>query len=207
VLYLSPALAGNGIYNCRNIRGSAALSTHAEGRGMDLNAKGPTGGADPRSIPLGSSADLALRAWRRLFIDNHERLGVQQILYKTMGWRVGRGDFVNSKGVTTLHLNHMHTEQTREAARTLTVADVAAVVKEALPTVELTPEEKQLLLDGARAALTLEKRWDPSARSKLDEVWTDVEAFDHPELLAGKVAAIDETVARIEELVTPDVTS
>jgi hypothetical protein len=89
----------------------------------------------------------------------------------------------------------------------LTVADVAAVVKEALPTVELTPEEKQLLLDGARAALTLEKRWDPSARSKLDEVWTDVEAFDHPELLAGKVAAIDETVARIEELVTPDVTS
>ena len=57
-----------------------------------------------------------------------------------------------------------------------------------------TPEEKARLLAGADAAVALEKRWDPTARTKADEVWADLEAFDHPDLLAGKVQAIYDKV-------------
>jgi len=53
-----------------------------------------------------------------------------------------------------------------------------------------TPDEKALLLKGAQAALDSEARWDETARLKLDEMYVDMEGFDHPEVLAGKVQAI-----------------
>ena len=57
-----------------------------------------------------------------------------------------------------------------------------------------TAEEKALVLAGAQAAIDSEKRWDATARAKHDEIWSDLEAFDHPELLAGKVQAIFDKV-------------
>lgn len=54
-----------------------------------------------------------------------------------------------------------------------------------------TPEERQKLLDGADAALYNRHLLDDIIRPKLDQVWADVKAFDHPEVLAGKVQHID----------------
>lgn len=58
-----------------------------------------------------------------------------------------------------------------------------------------TDEEKKLLLDGARASIALEKRWDASARSKVDLTFIEVIDEDHPEqtqsgTLGARVKAI-----------------
>jgi hypothetical protein len=55
-----------------------------------------------------------------------------------------------------------------------------------------TPEEKARLLAGADAAVAMEKRWDTSARTKVDNIWTQtVDAtVDNPSTLGGRVAAL-----------------
>jgi hypothetical protein len=44
-----------------------------------------------------------------------------------------------------------------------------------------TPDEKARLLAGADAAVALDKRWNPDARTKLEEVWTNLMDRDDPD--------------------------
>ena len=58
-----------------------------------------------------------------------------------------------------------------------------------------TPDEKARLLAGADASVALEKRWDTSAREKLDSIFIEVIDEDHPEqtksgTLGARVKAI-----------------
>lgn len=139
VLARSPSLAGNGIYNCRNIHGSTALSCHAEGRAADFSRRLPNGGPDPSGIPPDSQANTAIRNWIDVFVRNYEALGVQRMIYKTTMWTCNKGfsTLAASSGVAKLHQNHWHVEQTRLKSNTLTVAqfnDVADGVVTAGPT-------------------------------------------------------------------------
>lgn len=44
-----------------------------------------------------------------------------------------------------------------------------------------TPEEKQTLLDGAKASIAMNDRWNKDARTKLEEVWTNLMDRDDPD--------------------------
>jgi len=130
VLAHSPTLAGNGIYNCRPPAGaSSGFSAHAEGRAMDVNAAKPGGGPNPAPIPNGSAADKAILVWLDRFAANWQALGVQRMLYKTREWRCDRGWTKAGTSLALLHANHMHVEQTRGMAKTLTTAQIAAALE------------------------------------------------------------------------------
>lgn len=58
-----------------------------------------------------------------------------------------------------------------------------------------TDAERAKLLQGADASIAMEKRWDQTAREKLDDLWTQVMDQDHPQpgkagTLGGRVVAI-----------------
>lgn len=109
-----PAGAGSyGIYNCRPIApGAPELSIHAEGRALDLSV--PEGGA------LG---DVVLER----LLAAAGRLGLQRIIY--WGQQYDRHSPLGTPyGGDNPHLNHLHIEQTRDAAATLTEAQAHAAL-------------------------------------------------------------------------------
>jgi hypothetical protein len=200
VLAATDHLAFNGIYNCRPPRGAASgFSAHAEGRAFDLNAALPTGKPNPAPVPRGSPADLELRYWMELMVANAEGLGVQRAVYQEREWRCGRGWFTPSHGLQVMHANHLHTEQNRQRANTLTTAQIVAVLEEDWMA-QLTEAEKQRLLAGADAAVALEKRWDTTARTKLDDVWVQVIDRNSEETVGGMLEAlVDGTKPEVPE--------
>ena len=106
-----------GIYNCRNVAGSATTSLHGEGRaidwGMPLGGDGK-GTSDGRTLVdlLGSKAD---------------QLGLQCIIYDRTIWSARSPDGRPYTGVNP-HYDHLHIELTWDAARQLTLATAAAVL-------------------------------------------------------------------------------
>lgn len=66
------------------------------------------------------------------------------------------------------------------------------MVRSHMTTEPWTPAEKARLLAGADAAVAMEKRWDQSARQKVDDIWTQtIDATEtNPVTLGGRVAAI-----------------
>lgn len=108
-----PALTSLGIYNNRSIRGGSSLSTHAEGRAIDIGT--PTETA-PTEFARGIGRNLANR-----LVDHHAALGVQQIIFDRLIWRnttspAGWRPYTGSNP----HVGHIHIELTRAAALGLT---------------------------------------------------------------------------------------
>ena len=98
-----------GIYNNRNVVGGTTKSTHAEGRGFDAGFPYHPGGTD--------------QGWRlaNWCVANHAEFGIQQVIYARRiwsnyrdaeGWRYYNGE--------AAHYEHVHIENTRQAARELT---------------------------------------------------------------------------------------
>jgi hypothetical protein len=108
-----------GIYSCRAIRGCAFLSVHGEGRALDI---GLPMGRDGRGTSDGH------RMVQRLGRVG-ERLGVQCIVYDRRIWSEQSPDPEGRpwSGVVP-HYNHVHLELCRQAARTLTLSRIAAVL-------------------------------------------------------------------------------
>ena len=96
-------LGSLGIYNPRPVRGGSSWSTHAVGRGGDLqcNANSP----DQRAKG---------EAYARWLIANWEPLGVQYFIWDRRSWRPDRG-WRTYSGVSS-HRDHLHVELTTHGA-------------------------------------------------------------------------------------------
>lgn len=97
-----PQIKQTGIFNCRKIRGNADnLSTHAEGRGLDIHTK---------DIELGNK----IRDW--LFA-NRYTFGIQEIIWNRKIWTSNKESqgFRDYKG-SNPHTDHVHCAQNRAAA-------------------------------------------------------------------------------------------
>lgn len=105
--YGARGLRNLGIYNCRNIAGTSALSTHGEGRADDLGA------------PVGNPWSQGLAQW---LVDHSDELGVQLVIHRGRYWTCTQPDagWLPYKG-TNPHNDHIHVELTPFAAATLTV--------------------------------------------------------------------------------------
>lgn len=120
-----------GIYNCRPVRGGVSLSLHGEGRAVDIGYSLVNGKANPLGYLL--LAKLKANAWE---------LGIQRII-----WDRKRYDKANPNGVAyngvNPHIDHLHIEQTWEAAKLtpLTLANAYIYVGEP----EMTPEQETTL--------------------------------------------------------------
>jgi hypothetical protein len=98
-----PDLTDMGIYNCRNVAGTRTLSTHAEGRAIDLGT--PNGDA----IEAGHEA----AAW---LVANAEALGVQEVIFTRRRWDSRVRVWAPFGG--NPHTDHVHTALCRAAAGT-----------------------------------------------------------------------------------------
>lgn len=105
-----------GIYNCRTVRGGSTTSLHGEGRACDF-------GINPHGAAYGTLLADQLRL-------HSGELGIQCVIwnrriwsgsYPDAGWRAYSG--------TNAHVDHIHLELTRAAARTLTAERVHAVLR------------------------------------------------------------------------------
>ncbi len=98
-----------GIYNNRSVRGGSSLSTHAEGRAIDVGFPATVGGT-----PEGWALANAMRI-------HHRDLGVQGVIYARRIWTNTQNDRgwrqYNGKAA---HNEHVHIELTRQAGRELT---------------------------------------------------------------------------------------
>lgn len=111
-----------GIYNCRTVRGGSTTSLHGEGRAVDLMLPIASNG---RGTAYGGAIVAALGA-------RAADLGIQCAIYDRTIWsaasRRGRG-----YTGTHPHYDHIHVELTRAAARSLTVAQLRAVLGTGVP--------------------------------------------------------------------------
>lgn len=127
------ALAFNGCYNNRNVRGGTTLSCHAEGRAIDFNARTATGNPNPLPIPDMSPADKAIKKWMWVFVatsDKTPNLGVQRFIYKRTVWTAGQGSKTLSwwSPLAREHQQHIHIELTKDAAAHLTAEKIRVVL-------------------------------------------------------------------------------
>jgi hypothetical protein len=107
-----------GIFNCRQVRGGSTTSLHGEGRACDL-------GINPHGAPYGTLLAERLRL-------SSGELGIQCLIwnrriwsgsYPDAGWRHYSG--------TNAHVDHIHLELSRAAARSLTPAQIQRVLSPA----------------------------------------------------------------------------
>jgi len=115
VKYYPPGRNG-GIFNCRTVRGSSAPSIHGEGRAIDIMFPVVNNAGHPEGQKL--FEHLA---------ENADALGLQSIIWnrRIYSARSPRGRVYS--GVNP-HIDHLHIEMTREAARTLTSARINAIL-------------------------------------------------------------------------------
>ena len=110
-----------GIFNCRTVRGSSQPSIHGEGRALDwmmpvVNGRGHPNGHD---------------AVKRLASKGRE-IGIQCIIFDRTIWSARSPNGRAYTGVHP-HFDHLHIEQTRQSARTLTVARLNALLNGGVP--------------------------------------------------------------------------
>lgn len=108
-----------GIYSCRRIPGSNAMSLHGEGRALDVGYDMVNGKANPDGYRL--FAHLKSRA---------VELGIQGIIWDRK-ISTNRGDnrpYSGGPDPTTAHVNHLHIELTNAAARTLTGSQINKIM-------------------------------------------------------------------------------
>lgn len=99
-----------GIYNCRVIDGSDALSIHAEGRACDLG------------VPVGNSWSPVLADALVAF---SAELGVQLVIHNRKVWSANKPDAGwRSYTGSNPHTDHLHVELTPDAASNLSVGRI-----------------------------------------------------------------------------------
>lgn len=101
-----------GIYSCRSVRGAATTSMHGEGRAGDLGF--PVGDKD---------GDECLRR----LLPHVGALGIQAIIYERVIYSAKSPTGRPYPGLVP-HWDHLHVEQTREAAERLTLATIRSVL-------------------------------------------------------------------------------
>lgn len=107
-----PGYREDGIYNCRNVRGSSStLSLHADGRAEDA-------GNAPRA-----AVNEAVFRWA---IANAEALGAQEIIFNHRIWSVHHPVVVAYHG-TDPHEGHVHIGLCKAKADSLTLAFLATL--------------------------------------------------------------------------------
>lgn len=102
-----------GIYNCRSVRGALTTSVHGEGRAGD------------HGCPVGSDW---MQAWADLLVAYSAELGIQCVIYNRRIWSSSYPDAWRPYTGLVPHTDHAHVEQTRDSARTLTVARIKEVL-------------------------------------------------------------------------------
>ncbi len=110
-----------GIYNCRSVRGGSTTSTHAEGRSLDWMVPATPG--KPTALGLSILAALG---------EHGPALGIQCVIYARRIYDARDPEGRHYGGVAP-HWDHLHIEQTREAAASLRLADVRLILT---PTVQ-----------------------------------------------------------------------
>lgn len=163
-----------GIYNCRPSSGGGGLSTHAEGRGVDIGIPGV-------SNPLGYVVLNKLR-------DKAWDLGIQRIIWDRKAYSAAHPNGSVYTGPSP-HNEHLHVEQTWEAAKINPLTLEAAYNLLGDDDVALTPEQEATLneLVAVRAEL---KALSPSsnfsaitAAVKLIRAWRKLDdIFDTTEI-------------------------
>lgn len=105
-----------GIYNCRNVAGTATTSLHGEGRALDYGMPMTNG----RGSRLGHEFVEKLRA-------NARRLGIQAIIYDRQIWSARSP---NGRAFTGRHphYDHLHIELTWNSGRNLNLTTLRAVL-------------------------------------------------------------------------------
>lgn len=103
-------VGGLGIYNCRNVRGGASLSDHAEGRAIDL------------ALNASDVEDLA-RGWAicRALAAEASQLGVQLLVWARQSWNNQRRAW-QPYGGSNPHTDHIHCSLNRWGAANVTTA-------------------------------------------------------------------------------------
>lgn len=172
----APRATNLGIYNPRNVRGGTTLSTHAEGRAIDVGFPYTVGGT-----PDGWDCANSLRI-------HAPALGVQQIIYARRVWR----NTLAEKGWrpyngTAAHYEHVHAELTRQAARQLTAEHIAAVFAGQAPAPAPAPtppstdeDETTMLRDFIELSYTAAGR-DPAQDQAGVAYWFHKAASEAPE--------------------------
>jgi hypothetical protein len=130
-----------GIYNCRPVRGGVVTSLHGEGRAVDLGT------------PTSNSWSFAAMDKLRL---HSAELGIQCIIHNRKIWSSSRANegWRPYTGVAA-HFDHGHAELTPEAARTLTLAKIDAVLRPTIIKPAVVPSS-----NGARAGDGVLQRGD-----------------------------------------------
>lgn len=115
VKYYPPARNG-GIFNCRTVRGSAAPSIHGEGRAIDV------------MFPvINNTAHAEGQQLFEHLAKNASALGLQAIIWNRRIYSARSPKGRNYTGVNP-HIDHLHVEMTRDAAKTLTSARINAIL-------------------------------------------------------------------------------
>lgn len=129
-----------GCFVVRPVRGGSALSTHAEGRAVDLGFPYTIGGT-----PAG---------WRlaELLREHHADLGVQYLIYARKQWTATRNaDGWRDYTGASAHYEHIHAELNRTAAEQLTGAMIDETLQGATP----MPDRSELIAEHQRELISL----------------------------------------------------
>lgn len=111
-----PAARNLGIYNHRPVRGSTSLSVHSEGRALDVG------------FPVvGGKAHADGHALLRRLGSHGRSLGIQTIIWDRRIYSARSPEGRAYTGVSP-HVDHLHVEQTREAAESLTAATIVRLL-------------------------------------------------------------------------------
>lgn len=123
--YGKQGLTNLGIYNCRTVRGGSTTSLHGEGRACDL-------GINPHGAQYGTQLAEQLRL-------HSAELGIQCLIWNRRIWSAAYPDagWRHYSG-TNPHVDHIHLELTRAAARDLTAERIQRVLQPALTEDELS---------------------------------------------------------------------
>lgn len=122
-----------GIYNCRPSAGGGGLSTHGEGRGIDLHVHVRDSEAPPTPAEK-AVGDEMFAFW----IEHAYELGVQRVIWLDLTWNSLTRQIGHYGG--PFHGSHNHVELCWASARTLTIEDLDRVAQPA-PTPVPEPEE------------------------------------------------------------------
>lgn len=141
----------SGIYNCRPSSGGGGLSTHGEGRAFDMGYRMISGAVDPQGYEV--LWKLSLNAWE---------LGIQRIIWDRKSYSAAHPNGIVYTGQSP-HTDHLHIEQTRAFALSLT----AEQAYQYLEGETMTPEEKAALTELVAVRAQLAALTPPSSLSAL----------------------------------------
>jgi hypothetical protein len=110
-----PVGSSLGIFNCRPIRGSSALSVHACGRAADLG------------VPVNAAGHRAAYEFLRRLAPHLTRLGVCYFIFNRTQWSSTRARSGERYAGVHPHYDHIHMELTARAGRELNLATLRAV--------------------------------------------------------------------------------